>query len=258
MNPTIRFAELVAGPEEELVLDEAALLIAAHARPDLDIGAELKLLDRLAAGIPEGTLAEWRRHLFVDLGYSGDLSRYHDPSNSFLDEVIRRRRGLPITLSVLGMEVGRRVGLRLQGIGMPGHFLVKGGPDVYVDPFDGGRVLDREECVERFRAVNGPRAAFRASYLEPVGPRAILGRMLNNLNAVYAGRGDVAALTWVFELRRALPAAGPGEAREWARTLGATGRYLEAAAELEALAEAHPREADILEAEASAFRAHLN
>jgi regulator of sirC expression with transglutaminase-like and TPR domain len=258
MDPTIRFAELVAGPEQELLLDEASLLIAAHARPDLDIRAELKLLDRLAAGIPEGTLEEWRRHLFVDLGYSGDIGRYYDPANSFLNEVIRRRRGLPITLSVLGMEVGRRVGLRLLGVGMPGHFLLKHGPDVYVDPFDAGRVLDRSECIDRFRAVNGPRAAFRTGYLEPVGPHAILGRMLNNLKAVYAGRGDVAALNWVFELRRALPAAGPGEAREWARTLGATGRYLEAAAELEALAEAHPGDAEALEAEAAAFRAHLN
>src|SRR4051794_22158987 len=185
MDPTIRFAELVAGPEEDLRLDEAALLIAAHATPDLDIGAELKLLDRLAAGIPEGTLEEWRRHLFVDLGYSGDIGRYYDPANSFLNEVIRRRRGLPITLSVLGMEVGRRVGLRLLGVGMPGHFLLKHGPDVYVDPFDAGRVLDRSECIDRFRAVNGPRAAFRTGYLEPVGPHAILGRMLNNLKAVY-------------------------------------------------------------------------
>src|SRR3954470_1094651 len=177
MDPTIRFAELVAGPEDELLLDEAALLIAAHARPDLDIGAELKLLDRLAAGIPEGTIEEWRRHLFVDLGYSGDMGRYYDPANSFLNEVIRRRRCMPITLSVLGMEVGRRVGLRFEGVGMPGHFLLRLGPDVFVDPFGGGRVLDRDGCVERFHAVNGPRAHFRRSYLDPVGPRFILGRM---------------------------------------------------------------------------------
>jgi len=258
MDPTIRFSELVAGAEDELRLDEAALLIAAHARPDLDIGRELKLLDRLAAGIPEGTLAEWRRHLFVDLGYGGDLSRYYDPANSFLNEVIRRRKGLPITLSVLGMEVGRRVGLRFEGVGMPGHFLLRHTRDVYVDPFDGGRILDRAGCIERFRAVNGPRAPFRNSYLDPVGPHAILGRMLNNLKSVYAGRGDVGGLNWVFELARALPGGGPGQRREWAEVLASTGRFLEAATEMEELAEDHPEQADALLGEARAFRARLN
>src|SRR5215213_2559774 len=233
LDPTSRFRALVQRPPQEVALDEAALLMAAHARPDLDIAAELRLLDRLAAGIPDRTLDEWRRHLFIELGYSGNLTRFDDPANSFLNEVVRRRRGLPITLSVLGMEVGRRVGLAFQGVGMPGHFLLRHGPDVYVDPFDGGRVLDRDGCVERFRAVNGPRVHFRPGYLDPVGPRAILARMLNNLKSVYAGRGDVAALSWVFELRQALPDVSPLEGREWARALGATGRFLEAAAQME-------------------------
>jgi regulator of sirC expression with transglutaminase-like and TPR domain len=258
MDPTIRFEELVKGPEDALALDEAALLIAAHARPDLDIAGELRLLDRLAAGIPEGTLDEWRRHLFIDLGYSGHPGRFEDPADSFLDQVIRRRRGLPITLSVLGMEVGRRVGLRFEGVGMPGHFLLRLGPDVFVDPFGGGRVLDRDGCVERFRAVNGQRAHFRQSYLDPVGPRFILGRMLNNLRSVYAGRGDVAGLTWVFELRRALPDVPPLERRDWAHMLGATGRFLEATAELESLAETLPQHEESLLGEALAFRARLN
>src|ERR687885_2626468 len=162
MDPTARFTELVQGPEDDLPLDEAALLIAAHAQPDLDVEVELAALDGLAAGV-DRTLDGWRRHLFVDLGFSGNVKRYYDPANSFLNEVVRRRRGLPITLSVLGMEVGRRLGLRLEGVGMPGHFLLRHGPDVYVDPFDGGRVLDRAGCVERFRAVNGRRAPFLAS-----------------------------------------------------------------------------------------------
>ena len=258
MDTTTRFAELVQGPPERLALDEAALLIAAHARPELDVAAELKLLDRLAAGIPAGDLHEWRRHLFVDLGFSGDVARYHDPANSFLDQVVRRRRGLPITLSVLGMEVGRRVGLRLEGVGMPGHFLLRHGPDLYVDPFDGGRELDRQGCFERFREVNGPRATFRPSYLDPVGPVAILARMLNNLKAVYAGRGDIAALSWVFDLRNALPHSGPRERREWAQVLGLTGRFLEAAQQLESLVDELPDDEDSLVAEASAMRARLN
>jgi len=258
MDPTTRFTELVAGPEDGLALDEAALLIAAHAKPDLDVAAELKLLDRLAAGIPDRTLDEWRRHLFIELGYSGNLTRYYDPANSFLNEVVRRRRGLPITLSVLGIEVGRRVGLRLEGVGMPGHFLLRHGPDTFVDPFDGGRVLDRNGCAERFRALNGARTPFRSAYLDPVGPHAILSRMLNNLRSVYAGRGDVAALSWVFDLRKALPQASPLEGREWARVLGATGRFLEAATEMEALAEALPAHEDSLLGEALALRSRLN
>jgi len=258
MDPTIRFAELVQGPEDALRLDEGALLIAAHAQPSLDVGAELAVLDGLAAEIPERTLDAWRRHLFVDLGFSGNVKRYYDPGNSFLNEVVRRRRGLPITLSVLGMEVGRRVGLRLEGVGMPGHFLLRYGTDVYVDPFDAGRVLDRDGCVERFRAVNGARAAFRPAYLDPVGPRSILARILNNLKAVYTGRGDVAALTWVFDLRRALPDATPLEDREWARVLGATGRFNEAAEALEALVDLLPEHGEALLSEAFAFRSRLN
>lgn len=258
MDPTIRFTELVERPEDELPLDEAALLIAAHAQPELDIGAELARLDELARGVSERTLEGWRRHLFVDLGFSGNVKRYYDPSNSFLNQVVRRRKGLPITLSVLGMEVGRRIGLRLEGVGMPGHFLLREGPDSFVDPFDGGRLLDRAACVERFHAVNGAGATFRPAYLDPVGPRAILARILNNLKSVYAARGEIAALSWVFDLRMALPGASPLEGREWARVLGATGRFVEAAVELEALAHLVPDREEELLSEAFAFRSRLN
>jgi len=263
MDPTTRFTELVQGSERALPLDEAALLIAAHAQPALDVDAELAVLDGLAADIADHTLDGWRRHLFVDLGFSGEVKRYYDPANSFLNEVVRRRRGLPITLSVLGIEVGRRVGLRLEGVGMPGHFLLRHQADVqradvYVDPFDAGRILDRSGCEERFRAVHGPRAPFRTAYLDPVGPRSILARILNNLKAVYTGRGDVAALSWVFDLRRALPDATPLEDREWARILGATGRFVEAAEALEALVDLLPEHGEALLSEAFAFRSRLN
>ena len=258
MDPTTRFTELVQGPEDELPLDEASLLIAAHARPDLDIDAELAALDGIALGITPRTVDAWRRHVFVDLGFTGNVKRYYDPANSFLNEVVRRRRGLPITLSVLAMEVGRRIGLHLEGVGMPGHFLLRHGPDSYVDPFDGGRLLDRAGCVERFHAVNGAEAPFRPEYLDTVGPRAILGRMLNNLKSVYLARGDINALSWVFDLRLALPGASPLEGRDWARVVGATGRFLEAAEQLEILAAHLPEHEEELVAEAFAFRARLN
>ena len=143
MDPTTRFTELVQGPPHELALDEAALLIAAHARPGLDVAAELRLLDRLAAGIPAGDLHEWRRHLFVDLGFSGNVRRYADPRNSFLNEVLDRRVGIPISLSLVYIEVARRAGVSASPVGFPGHFLARVDDSdrrVVVDPGEQGRL----------------------------------------------------------------------------------------------------------------------
>jgi regulator of sirC expression with transglutaminase-like and TPR domain len=261
-DPTARFAELVEGPEAELALDEAALLIAAHAHPGLDIAAELRALDELAASCPEPTLEGWRRHLFVDLGFTGNVENYYEPDNSFLHQVVRRRVGLPITLSVVGIEVGRRLGLEFEGVGMPGHFLlrhqVEEGTWVYVDPFAAGRLLDREACEERFHIVNGASTPFLPGYLDPVGPRAVLGRMLANLKAIYAHLGDLEALAWVFALRLSIPGVPALERRELARVLGSTGRFGEAADELEELAETMPALSRTLISEAVALRARLN
>jgi regulator of sirC expression with transglutaminase-like and TPR domain len=260
-DPTARFAELVQRPEEEVPLDEGALLIAAHANPELDVEFELGLLDDLAERCPAPTLDAWRRHLFVDLGFTGNVDDYYDPDNSFLDQVVRRRVGLPIALSVLGIEVGRRLGLRLGGVALPGHFLLRhdgGDEPLFVDPFAGGRVLDRRGCIERFHAVNGRTAPFVESYLDVVGPRAILGRMLANLRAIYAGRGDLDGLAWVFALRLSIPGTPAIERRELARVLGSTGQFVEAAEVLEGLARTIPNLEGPLESEAIALRARLN
>ncbi|MEA2704071.1 MAG: hypothetical protein QOD63_2016 [Actinomycetota bacterium] len=264
MDSTDRFARLVQGPEGTLPLDEAALLVAAHAYPDLDVDEHLRRIDDLAAGCSEPTLEGWRRHLFEDLGFTGATRRYYDPANSYLNDVVDRRRGMPIALSVLGMEVGRRLGVRLAGIGMPGHFLLlhdtgsRGPADLFVDPFHGGAVLDRRGCNERFVEINGPRAPFLASYLEVVGPRAILMRMLTNLKSVFVRRGDLAGLRWVVELRLAIPGTPMVEHRDRALVMGALGRFDDAADELESLAEIIPDSAPELLAEAVAFRSRLN
>lgn len=260
-DPTARFAELVEGPEEQLPLDHASLLIAAHAYPDLDVGAHLAELDDLAAQCPEPTFDGWRKYLFEELRFSGDVENYYDPANSFLNEVLRRRTGLPITLSILGMEVGRRLGVPLVGVSMPGHFLLEHGgasPRTWVDPYGGGRVLDRAACEERFHLVNGASTPFLESYLDPVGPRAILGRMLANLKAIYASRGNLEALAWVFALRLAIPGTPTLERRDLARVLGSTGQFVQAAEALEELAETLPGQATSLLAEAVALRARLN
>ncbi|MHB8670723.1 MAG: SirB1 family protein [Acidimicrobiales bacterium] len=257
-----RFSALVRGPEEAIPLDEAALLIAAQVHPGLDLPAELSRLDDIAASAAEPTFDGWRRLLFGELGFRGNTIDYHDPANSMLDEVLSRRTGIPITLAVVGMEVGRRMGVALAGVGMPGHFLLlhddPGSGAVYVDAFEGGRLLDAEGCRERFGAVMGPEVPFLPAYLAPVGPRAILARMLANLRTVYRSRHEPAELAWVLRLRLAIPGVPEGDRAELARSLTATGRFPEAAAELERLAEDRPGQADELRSQALALRSRLN
>jgi len=186
MEGVDRFAALVRGPEADIPLDEAALLIAAVAKEDVDVDAVLRTLDEIADEVPAPTLDGLRALLFRDLGFGGNPDDYYDPANSYLDDVIDRRMGIPISLAVLMMEIGRRIGVPLWGVSMPGHFLVrdKVDPDVFVDPFARGRVLDRVGCEARFHAVQGPGSVFDDTFLEPVGKRAILTRMLANLKTV--------------------------------------------------------------------------
>jgi regulator of sirC expression with transglutaminase-like and TPR domain len=238
-----RFAALLAMPDATIPLDEAAFVIAAHARPELDIDAELAGLDVLAAQITDLTLTGVLRLLFRDLGYDGNRDAYYDPRNSFLDEVVRRRVGIPITLSVLTMEVARRVSVPLWGVGMPGHFLLrdKVDPDVFVDPFNHGRTLDPTSCAKVFRQVHGAGAPFDPSYLDPVERASIVTRMLANLRAIYATSGDHASLVWVLGLLATSPGAGPGAHAEHAEALRRAGDVHEAIA-------AHERAAELLEA----------
>lgn len=239
VDPTSRFVELVQGPEDRLgaSLDLASLLIAAHANPDLDVEAYLGRLDRLAAASEEPTLEALIAHLFGPQGFRGDRDNYYDPRNSYLDQVLDRRLGIPITLSVVLIEVGRRLGLRLVGVGMPGHLLVRHEeePPVILDAFERGKVLTPEECEERFHAVHGAEVRFDPSYLVPIGPRAMVARMLANLKRVHAARGDGRSLEWVLRLRTALPDVGDQDRLDLAEVLTARGRFAEAASMLETM-----------------------
>ncbi len=143
------------------------------------------------------------RHLFGTMGFAGDTDTYDDPANSFLDRVMDRRRGIPITLSVLLIECARRRGVRLHGVGLPGHFLVGSpdDPDLFVDPFHSGAILDQAGVRQLFRTVSGGSTAWDPAWLEPVGATALLVRMLNNLKASYLRRRDVTGLRWVMQLR---------------------------------------------------------
>jgi regulator of sirC expression with transglutaminase-like and TPR domain len=200
MTSVERLKTLLQRPEEELNLAEAALLVAADEYPDLDISRYLHQLDELAAGVRgrlrpdatfEDTVVALNEFLFEEQGFSGNTDNYYDPRNSFLNEVLDRKLGIPITLSILYIEIGRRIGLTFQGISFPGHFLVKSETDegdIVLDPFLGGAALSEEDLVQRlqdrFGEENAPSAPL-APLMQTAGKKEILLRILRNLKAIY-------------------------------------------------------------------------
>jgi regulator of sirC expression with transglutaminase-like and TPR domain len=253
-----RFADLVALPDDEIPLDEAALLIAAQARPELDVGAELGRLDELAGGCGEATLDGLAQHLFTDLGFHGNTEHYQDPDNSYLDQVLERRIGIPIALSVVTMEVGRRLGVALDGVGMPGHFLVRhrADPATFLDPFDHGRRLDAAGCRAIFTTLGG--TGWHDAYLAPVGARAILTRMLLNLQGLFLP-ANLRSAAWVLQLRLTIPGMTVSERLGLARALGSLGRFESAATELDRVADELPdEEAVTVRVESRALRSRAN
>jgi regulator of sirC expression with transglutaminase-like and TPR domain len=261
VDATARFTALVARPDDEIPLDEAALLIAAHARPGLDVEGWRRELDELAAGAPGGSdpdaPAALAQHLFVDLGFAGNREHYTDPDNSYLDRVLERRLGIPITLSVVMLEVARRNGVLLHAVGMPGHFLVGGGAGEWFDPFNRGARLDLQGCAARFAETQGG-APLRPEHLRAIGTRRVLERMLVNLqNAFVPARSPDAV--WVVRLRLALPDLAPVVRGQLAAVLGRLGRFTEAARELDVVAQALPGDGGRQAAAAAArLRARAN
>jgi regulator of sirC expression with transglutaminase-like and TPR domain len=257
LDLTDRFAELLARPEAEIPLDEAALLIAAHAHPGLDLDVRLRQLDALATsarGLSGGELAT---RLFLTEGFTGNGSDYGDPRNSYLDDVLDRHLGIPITLSVLMLEVGRRAGLQLHGVGMPGHFLVGGGAGEWFDPFHQGARLDLAGCAELFARTHAG-APFRPQFLMPVGAAAIVERMLGNLQHTLMQR-DPRAVVWVTRLRLRIPGITLSQRGDLAGLLGRLGQFAEAAREFDVLARLLPGEGGEQAATAAArFRARAN
>ena len=263
MDATARFAELVRSDPAVLEshLDEAALLIAAHARPadePLDIGAYLRRLDELAAACKEPTAGAVLDQLFNIEMFAGDTETYYDARNSYLDHVLERRLGIPITLALVVIEVGKRLDVPFVPIGMPGHFLIRH-DDTLHDPFELGRPVTIAECAERFHAVQGHEVPFDESLLAPATGAEIVARMLANLRQVHLSRRNSEQLEWVLRLRSLLPTATVEERAERAGVLAALGRFDTAADVLEDLApSAGDDRARQLRAKAKQLRARLN
>ncbi len=231
VNPTERFAELVSGPETALDLDELVLLIAAHANPELDINRQLGRLDAIAEEVEQRDLDGLRRHLFGEMAFGGNAEEYYDPANSFLDVVLERRVGIPITLAVLMIEVGRRIDVPLAGVSMPGHFLVRdlNDKDVFIDPYNRGLILDAVGCEESFFLLQGPQAVFDPSFLDVVGPLEIISRMLSNLERATLMTNNLEMLAWVLRLVLAMPGVEVSAYRRLAKVLAALGKVSDAA-----------------------------
>jgi regulator of sirC expression with transglutaminase-like and TPR domain len=240
-----RFARLVAQPEASIELAHAALLVAAEERPGLDVEhyrARLYELGvaaraRVAEAGSANSVAALNQFLFEELGFNGNQSHYYDPRNSLLSDVIERRTGIPITLSLLYMEIGRRAGLGVEGIGLPGHFIVRAegldGETALVDPFN-GRVIDTDDCQERLDTIYGGQAPLTDEHLRPVGTREILARLLRNLKGIYAQAGLYRRALSIIERILLVAPDAVDERRDRGALLAQLGRYAEAIVDLQA------------------------
>jgi regulator of sirC expression with transglutaminase-like and TPR domain len=193
--------QIVSGPDEQINLAEAALLIASEEYGGLDIAAYLALLDDIAGTLkrrlrpdisPADTVVALNRYLFDELGFSGNAADYYDPRNSFLNEVLDRKRGIPITLAIVYIEIGRRVGLPVQGISFPAHFLVKcklREGTLVLDPYARGSSLSFDDIKQRVKSLHEgvePPRSVMASMLAAASNKDILVRMLRNLKGIYS------------------------------------------------------------------------
>lgn len=251
-------APVVSLADAAMCIAQCAALTPAWTRPDIDLGAAFAELERLADNVEEPTIDGVIESLSRQ-GFAGNSKNYDDPCNSFLDQVLLRRRGIPIALSVVAIEVGARCGVRLLPIGMPGHFLIRSASDVnrFGDPFH-GRVLDRSGCAAIFARLFGPERTLGPDDLEPIPASAVLARILNNLEAGLLGH-DLEQLAWMVELHQLIPDLGPGDRVAMATRLELLGRYDDAATQVDAAIGAVPEDVRVrLAARAKTYRARYN
>ena len=270
--PLLRFASFAARPDAQLDLAQGALMMADIAYADLNaahyqrrldalttvvreaLGATARGLGRSSRALRERTVAarvlETMRETLADHeGLSGNTEDYYDPRNTYLHETLDRGVGLPITLSVIYLEVARRLGIPLRGVGLPSHFMVKWplpreeGGDLYLDAFHGGKILDASECrtfITELMGATGSLPYFDPRWSAPLGARAILTRMLNNLKVIYLHRGESRLALEVVERLVLLRPDMPEELRDRGLLRLALGEPLLAAADIATYAERAP------------------
>lgn len=251
------FLRIASLPEEQIDLITAALLIAKEEYPDLDVGEYAGRVDRLARearprieraqGNPFAVIDALNTFLFAEQGFRGNLEEYFDPRNSFLNEVLDRRRGIPITLSLLYMEVARRAGFPIQGVSFPGHFLVRhaaDGREILIDPFHAGEILMPDDCRRRLKRAFGEKVPLEQRFFSTAGSRQILSRMLTNLKGIYVTSGDFERVVGALDRLVALAPGDPDHLLDRGMALAKLHRFASAAADLKACLSLAPAAAD--------------
>ena len=242
------FGDILRSEDEDIDLARAALLIASTEYPGLAVERELYRIGALADGVayrfdgeddPLYHLNTLSEYLFDEIQFRGNFEDYYDPRNSYLNDVLDRKLGIPITLSLVYIEVGQRAGLPLAGVGMPGHFLVRHRdvPDLLIDPFNGGILLSEDECAQRFKEATRASLPWDSSCLTPISNREIVARIIRNLKAIYLRRRDYdKVLTMIDGLLMTQPHMSP-ERRDRGVVNYRLGNYNEALDDLEAYVE---------------------
>ncbi|MDH3679354.1 MAG: transglutaminase-like domain-containing protein [Acidimicrobiia bacterium] len=239
-TPAERLTELLSAGEP--VLDRVMAVIASIA-PDAptedDVVGEL---DQLAEGLEHDAPAgKVMRYAYGQLGFVGNVANYYNPANSLIHRVLRDRRGIPLTLAAVGVELARRSGTELSIVGLPGHVVVGegGNPTRWFDPFAGGAELDLDDCRRLFARFS-PIEQFSPDMLSPIDQRTTTVRMLNNLKVSYRSLGDLSQIAKVLELAVSVPGSPVSERHELASVLAALGRDERAIEQRELLADLDP------------------
>jgi len=247
-NPTQAFASLVGQEiqDERIDLVRAALTIAQTEYPELDTNAYCLRIEDLARrvkrlvpdlGGPSESIAALNRVLFEEEGFRGNAEDYYDPRNSFLNDVLDRKLGIPITLAVVYMEVALRVGFPLAGVGMPGHFLLKcydvEGPGIIIDPFNRGSILTANDCQRCLDEIYRGQLRLQPEFLMAVSRRQVLVRMLNNLKSIYLSARNFRKALPILDLILAIYPRSPEDVKQRAMLRWSLGQTRGALADLE-------------------------
>lgn len=250
------FYQEINQPDELIDLAKAALYIAQEEEADIHPEVYLNALDAMASEVqkklpeqqyPLRIIQTINRYLYDDLGFTGNSTDYYDPRNSFLNQVIDRRTGIPITLALVYLEVARRINFPMVGIGMPGHFLIRPNFEeaaIYVDAFNSGEVLFSEDCQARLSEIYGQPVEMLPDFFTPVSSKQFLGRMLANLKAIYLNQGDGMKTLAAIERILLLFPDALAERRDRGILYYQLGRWTESRLDLEAYLRSIPRAED--------------